>query len=206
MLTIALPKGRILEEASVLFKKMGLIKEDIVEGRKLVIDRPQESLKIILAKPQDVPTYVKYGVADLGVVGKDVLLETNEILYELMDLKIGLCRLSLCGPEGQKPARGEMLRIATKYPLATANYYRQKGQQVEIIKLNGSVELAPLLGLSHYIVDIVSTGRTLKENGLLELEVVANNISSRLIANQGSYNIKTAIIDDFVSKLEAGVK
>lgn len=205
MLTIALPKGRILEEASELMKKVGLITEDIIEGRKLVIDRPQENLRIILAKPQDVPTYVKYGVTDLGIVGKDVLLEDNKALYELMDLKIGCCRISLCGLKGQNLPRGEMLRIATKYPEVTAKYFLNKGQQVEIIKLNGSVELAPILGLSHFIVDIVSSGKTLRENGLSEIEVISNNISGRLIANEGSYNIKTKLIENFVNQLEKGV-
>lgn len=205
MLTIALPKGRILEEASQLFKRAGLIEEEIIEGRKLVIERPEENLGIILAKPQDVPTYVKYGVTDLGIVGKDVLMEANQSIYELMDLRIGGCRLSLCGLEGRKLPRGEMLRIATKYPEITAKYFLQKGQQVEIIKLNGSVELAPLLGLSDFIIDIVSTGKTLKENGLSELEVIFDNISGRLIANESSYNIKTKLIDAFVNKLEEGV-
>jgi ATP phosphoribosyltransferase len=206
MLTIALPKGRILTEANQLFKRVGLIEEEIIEGRKLVIERPEENLGIILAKPQDVPTYVKYGVTDLGIVGKDILMEANESIYELMDLKIGSCRLSLCGLEGRELPRGEMLRIATKYPDITAKYFLQKGQQVEIIKLNGSVELAPLLGLSDFIIDIVSTGKTLKENGLLELEVIFDNITSRLIANESSYHIKTKVIDAFVNKLEEGVK
>lgn len=205
MLTIALPKGRLLEEASELMKQVGLITEDIIEGRKLVVERAQENLKIILAKPQDVPTYVKYGVTDLGIVGKDVLLEDNKALYELMDLKIGNCRISLCGLEGEEPPRGEMLRIATKYPEVTAKYFLNKGQQVEIIKLNGSVELAPILGLSHFIVDIVSTGKTLRENGLSEIEIISNNISGRLIANEGSYNIKTKLIENFVNQLEKGV-
>lgn len=203
MLTIAIPKGRILEEANALMKNAGLINDDVKEGRKLIIHDGQGSIRFILAKPQDVPTYVKYGVADVGMVGKDVLLEWGEGLYELLDLKIGLCRLSLCGNPSQKGERGEVLRIATKYPKITADYFRKKGQQVEIIKFNGSVELAPLLGLSHYIVDIVSTGRTLRENGLTELETIAN-ISCRLIANQATFHLKNTIIEDLMAKMEVG--
>jgi len=204
MLTIAIPKGRILEEANSLMKKANIIKEDVKEGRKLIESRSQDGIRFILAKPQDVPTYVKYGVAEVGIVGKDVLLEWGERLYELMDLNIGICRLSICGKPNITCDRGEMPRIATKYPKITANYFRNKGQQVEIIKLNGSVELAPILGLSDYIVDIVSTGRTLKENGLVELEQIAN-ISCRLIANQATYHLKNKVIEELVSRLEVGV-
>ncbi|MFZ5943985.1 MAG: ATP phosphoribosyltransferase [Bacillota bacterium] len=203
MITIAIPKGRILEEANILMKNAGIIKEHVHEGRKLIVEDKEDDIRFILAKPQDVPTYVKYGVADVGIVGKDVLLEWGEGLYELMDLKIGLCRLSICGRPEKSYQRGELPRIATKYPHITAGYFRKKGQQVEIIKLNGSVELAPLLGLSHYIVDIVSTGRTLKENGLVELETIAD-ISCRLVANQGTFHLKNTIIEELISKLEAG--
>lgn len=204
MLTIAIPKGRILEEANALMKKSGIIQEDVIEGRKLIIENEREALRFILAKPQDVPTYVKYGVADVGIVGKDVLMEWGESLYELMDLNIGLCRISICGMSGYECSRGEMPRIATKYPKVTADYFREKGQQVEVIKLNGSVELAPMLGLSHYIVDIVSTGRTLLENGLIEKEVISD-ISCRLIVNQATFHLKNIIIEELVNKLEAGV-
>ncbi|MDK2822364.1 MAG: phosphoribosyltransferase [Clostridia bacterium] len=205
MLTIAIPKGRILEEANSLMIKSGIINEEVKEGRKLILDDQVDDIRFILAKPQDVPTYVKYGVADVGIVGKDVLLEWGEGLYELMDLKIGLCRISICGKPDKTCDRGEMPRIATKYPKIASTYFREKGQQVEIIKLNGSVELAPLLGLSHYIVDIVSTGRTLKENGLVELEQIAN-ISCRLIVNQATYHLKNTVIEELVNKLEDGVR
>ena len=201
MLTIALPKGRILEEANNLMKKAGVIKEDIKEGRKLIIDCSDKNIRFILATPRDVPTYVKYGVCDVGIVGKDVLLEEGEGVYELMDVKIGLCRLSLCGKPIPIFQQGEMVRIATKYPKSTGDYFRAKGQQVEVVKLNGSVELAPILGLSDYIVDIVSTGKTLKENGLVELEEIAQ-ISSRLIANQATYNLKHNLIENLALKLE----
>ena len=202
MLTIALPKGRIMEEAGELLVKAGLISEAVKEGRKLIIERPEDGLNFILAKPTDVPVYVHYGVADIGIVGKDVLLESEENLYELMDLKIALCRLSLCGQEGKNGRIwGQMPKVATKYPRMASSYFQEKGRQVEIIKLNGSVELAPILGLSDFIVDIVSTGQTLKENGLSELEKIAD-ISSRLIANQATYHLKNTEIEDFITKLE----
>ena len=201
MLTLAVSKGRILKETSELLLSAGIIKEPLIEGRKLVIERPEEDMCFILSKPKDVPTYVHYGVADLGIVGKDVLRENKQTYYELLDLKIGLCRLSLCGTKDKQKDSGEMPRIATTYPNVTSNFFREKGKQVEIIKLNGSVELAPLLGLSDYIVDIVSTGRTLRENGLVEIEEI-EEITCRLIANQASYNLKHEIIDEITQKLE----
>lgn len=205
MLTIAIPKGRVMEEANALLKLSGIIAIDIKESRKLIIERPEENLRFILAKPQDVPTYVKYGVADVGIVGKDVLLEDNEGLYEVMDLGIGSCRLSLCYSPGNSCPRGEVVRVATKYPKATWEFFRRNGEQVEIIKLNGSVELAPLLGLSHFIVDIVSTGRTLKENGLVEVATIAN-ITSRLIVNQTTFHLRNSLIDTLTEKLEKAVR
>jgi len=205
MLTIAVPKGRILEEANSLLRRSGIIKKEVQETRKLIFEDAEDGIRFILAKPQDVPTYVRYGVADVGIVGKDVLLEGGEGLYELMDLGIGLCRLSICSKPGKTCQLGELPRVATKYPKVTADYFREKGEQVEIIKLNGSVELAPLLGLSHYIVDIVSTGRTLQENGLVELAAIAH-ISCRLIVNQTTFHLKNSVIEELVSKLEADVQ
>lgn len=205
MLTIAIPKGRILEEANTLLKSSGIIQKEVKETRKLIVENPDDNIRFILAKPQDVPTYVKYGVADVGIVGKDVLLEGGEGLYELMDLGIGACRLSICSRPGKTHQRGELPRVATKYPKAASEYFREKGEQVEIIKLNGSVELAPLLGLSHYIVDIVSTGKTLQENGLTEIETIAD-ITCRLIVNQTTFHLRNSIIEELVDKLESGVK
>lgn len=201
MLTLAVSKGRILKETNELLMNAGIIKEPLEEGRKLVIERPEENMRFILSKPKDVPTYVQHGVADLGIVGKDVLRENEQGYYELIDLGIGRCRLSLCGIKDKENDRGEMPRIATTYPIVTSDFFRTKGQQVDIIKLNGSVELAPLLGLSDYIVDIVSTGGTLRENGLVELEQI-EEITCRLIANQASYNLKHEVIDEIVQKLE----
>lgn len=205
MLTIAVPKGRVLEEANGLLKQSGIIQKEVQEGRKLIIENDEEKIRFILAKPQDVPTYVKYGVADVGIVGKDVLLESGEGLYELMDLGIGACRLSICSKPEKTHQRGELPKVATKYPKTTSEYFREKGEQVEIIKLNGSIELAPLLGLSHYIVDIVSTGKTLQENGLVELEVIAD-ITCRLIVNQTTFHLKNSVIEELVGKLEKVVK
>jgi ATP phosphoribosyltransferase len=205
MLTIAIPKGRILEEANELLIRSGIIKSAVKESRRLIIDRPEDSICFILAKPQDVPIYVKYGVADVGIAGKDVLLEDNEGLYEVMDLGVGACRISLCSRPGKVCQIGELPRVATKYPKTAAKYFQGKGEQVEIIKLNGSVELAPLLGLSHYIVDIVSTGQTLRENGLVELEKI-EDITCRLIVNQTTFHIKNSVVEDLIDKLEVGIK
>ncbi|MGI6226370.1 MAG: ATP phosphoribosyltransferase [Peptococcales bacterium] len=205
MLTIAVPKGRVLEEASELLKKSGIIQKEVRESRKLIVKNVDDNVRFILAKPQDVPTYVKYGVADVGIVGKDVLLENGEGLYELMDLGIGVCRLSLCSKPEKTHQWGEIPKVATKYPKAASDYFREKGEQVEIIKLNGSIELAPLLGLSHYIVDIVSTGRTLQENGLVEREKIAD-ITCRLIVNQTTFHLKNGLIEELVGKLEKAIK
>ena len=201
MLSIAVPKGRVLEEANALLLKSGLIHEEINEDRKLIIEYPEQQMKFILAKPMDVPVYVKYGVADVGIAGKDVLLEVDEKLLELLDLGIGRCRLSLCGKAHSVIDFGQMPKIATKYPKTSGRHFRSKGQQVEIIKLNGSIEIAPILGLTDFIVDIVSTGRTLKENGLEEIEVI-EDISSRIVVNQASYYLKNEEIHHFIEKLK----
>ncbi len=201
MLSIAVPKGRVLEEVNELLLKSGLIDEEINEDRKLIIEYPEKQMKFILAKPMDVPVYVKYGVADIGVAGKDVLLEVEEKLLELMDLGIGHCRLSLCGRANAEIDFGKMPKIATKYPKTAGRYFRSKGQQVEIIKLNGSIEIAPVLGLTDFIVDIVSTGRTLKENDLFEIEQI-EDISSRIIVNEASFYLKNEEINHFVNSLK----
>lgn len=200
MLTIAVPKGRILDEASDLLLKSGLISEKIKEDRKLVMDFPDDGLRFILSKPSDVPVYVKYGAADIGIAGKDVLLETDQETMEILDLGIGRCRLSLCGRAQTQPDFGKMPRIASKYPKTAGRHFREKGQQVEIIKLNGSIEIAPVLGLTDFIVDIVSTGQTLKENGLTEIEII-QEISARLIVNQASFYLKGQEITGFIEKI-----
>ncbi len=199
VLTIALAKGRILFPTMELLEKAGLNTQVIKEGkRKLVLEDKEAGINYIMAKPTDVPTYVEYGVADLGIVGKDVLLEQNRDLYELLDLKIGFCRLVVA--RYQKDIGEPISFVATKYPSITENFFQEQGKQVEVIKLHGSVELAPLLNLADAIVDLVSTGKTLQENGLVEVEEIVS-ISSRLVANQSSYQIKSAQVQELMSIL-----
>lgn len=200
VLKVAMPKGRIYKQASRLFREAGLIiEEELDESRKLIIEVPQARMQFIMAKPVDVPTYVEYGVADLGVVGKDVLLEESKDVYELLDLGIARCRMSVIGLPDWKPVMNP--RVATKYPAVASQYFRERGQQVEVIKLNGSIELAPLIGLADRIVDMVETGQTLRENGLVELEQMFG-ITSRLIANRVSYRMKNDQIQSLCDRLQ----
>ncbi|CAH2716427.1 ATP phosphoribosyltransferase [Neobacillus rhizosphaerae] len=200
ILTIAMPKGRIFEEAVGLLRKAGYrLPPEFDDSRKLIIEVAEEGLRFILAKPMDVATYVEHGVADVGIAGKDVLLEEERDVYELLDLKISYCYLAVAGlPDTNM--NDVAPRVATKYPNVAEAYFREQGEQVEIIKLNGSIELAPLIGLSDRIVDIVSTGRTLKENGLVEYERMVD-VTSRLIVNPVSYRIKDTRIDELVTRL-----
>lgn len=200
-LKVAMPKGRIYKQASALFREAGLpAPEDLDDSRKLIIDVPAAQMQFIMAKPVDVPTYVEYGAADVGIVGKDVLMEEGKDVYELLDLGIARCRMSVIGLPSWKPVIH--LRVATKYPNAASQYFREQGQQVEVIKLNGSIELAPLIGLADRIVDMVETGKTLKENGLVELEEMFG-ITSRLIANRVSYRMKNESIQGLCDRLQA---
>ncbi|MFE8696555.1 ATP phosphoribosyltransferase [Cytobacillus sp. FJAT-53684] len=200
VLTIAMPKGRIFDDAVDLLRQAGFrLPPEFDDSRKLIIDVPEESFRFILAKPMDVPTYVEHGVADLGIAGKDVLLEEERDVYELLDLKISACYLAVAGLPDAKI--NELApKVATKYPHVAAAYFREQGEQVEIIKLNGSIELAPLIGLADRIVDIVSTGRTLKENGLIEYERMVE-ITSRLIVNPVSFRLKDTRINELVERL-----
>lgn len=204
-LTIAMPKGRIFEEAYVMLQEAGFnLPEEVEMTRKLMIEIPEEQIRFILAKPMDVPVYVEHGVADIGIAGKDVLLEQARTVHELLDLKISDCYIASAGLP--HTTMNEIApRIATKYPNIAMKYYKGIGEQVEIIELNGSIELAPMIGLSDRIVDIVSTGRTLKENGLVEYERIAE-VSSRLIANPVSYRMKSERIQDLVTRLKKCVK
>jgi len=202
-LTVAMPKGRIMSEALELWKKAGLPLpnqgDDGEDSRKLIIMSKDHRVRFILAKPLDVPTYVEYGVADIGIVGKDVLLEGNRDVYELLDLKISPCRLSVAGLPGL--GINQLIpKVATKYPKVAERYFREQGQQVEVIQLHGSVELGPIISLADRIVDIVSTGNTLKENGLHELEKICD-ITTRLIVNQVSYRIKLEEIQNILNRL-----
>ncbi|KAF0996395.1 ATP phosphoribosyltransferase [Geobacillus sp. TFV-3] len=202
MLTIAMPKGRIFEEAVELLRRADYtLPPEFTESRKLVIEVAEEQMRFILAKPMDVVTYVEHGVADLGIAGKDVLMEEERDVYELLDLQISRCHLAVAGLPGAK--MNEIApRVATKYPNVASTYFREQGEQVEIIRLNGSIELAPLIGLADRIVDIVSTGRTLKENGLVELERIAE-VTSRLIVNPASYRLNGGAIERLVDRLAA---
>ena len=204
-LTIAMPKGRIFEEAYVMLQEAGFnLPEEVEMSRKLMIEIPEEQIRFILAKPMDVPVYVEHGVADIGIAGKDVLLEQARTVHELLDLKISECYIASAGLPNT--VMNEIApRIATKYPTIAMKYYKGIGEQVEIIELNGSIELAPMIGLADRIVDIVSTGRTLKENGLVEYEHIAD-VSSRLIANPVSYRMKSERIQDLVTRLKKCVK
>ncbi|MFD2671011.1 ATP phosphoribosyltransferase [Marinicrinis sediminis] len=200
-LKVAMPKGRIYKQATKLFKEAGLpTPEDYGDSRKLIIPVPELEMEFIMAKPVDVPTYVEYGAADIGLVGKDVLMEEDRDVYELLDLGIAKCRMSIIGTKDWEPVFNP--KVATKYPNVASQYFRQQGQQVEVIKLNGSIELAPLIGLADRIVDMVETGQTIRENGLEELEEMFS-ITSRLIANRVSYRLKNERIQRLCDQLQS---
>ncbi len=202
ILTIAMPKGRIFEDAADLLRAADFqLPPEFDENRKLILEIEEEKLRFILAKPMDVATYVEHGVADLGIAGKDVMMEEERDVYELLDLKISPCYLAVAGLPGTKLS-DVAPRVASKYPNVASSFFREQGEQVEIIKLNGSIELAPLIGLAERIVDIVSTGQTLVENGLVEYEKICD-ITSRLIANPVSYRTKEKRITELVNRLAA---
>lgn len=203
-LTIAISKGRILDEALPLLAQADIIpREDPNASRRLILDTAKPDVRLIIIRAADVPTYVEYGAADLGIAGKDVLLEYDgDDLYEPLDLGIARCRMMLAGPAKAPPAGGRP-RIATKYVRTAREYFAGKGLQVEIIKLYGSMELAPVLGLADQIVDLVDTGNTLKANGLVPLETICE-ISSRLVVNKASMKMKTNSIKPLIHTL-AGI-
>lgn len=200
-LTLALSKGRILEETLPLLERVGILPlEDPARTRKLILPTSREDVNIVVVRATDVPTYVQYGAAALGVAGKDVLMEHGGAgLYEPLDLRIARCRLMLAGRPGHVPGTAR-LRIATKFVRITQNYYALQGRQVEIIKLYGSMELAPLVGLADYIVDLVDTGNTLKANGLAPLELIAP-ISSRLVVNKAALKMRHTQIQGLIHAL-----
>jgi ATP phosphoribosyltransferase len=199
-LTIAMPKGRIFEEAYEMLANAGYdLPKELDDSRKLIVEAPNENIRFILAKPMDVPVYVEHGVADIGIAGKDVMLELDRSVHELLDLGISRCYIATAGLPNTE-MNPVTPRIATKYPRIASRFYRGKGEQVEIIELNGSIELAPMIGLADRIVDIVSTGKTLKENGLVEYDKIVD-ITSRLIANPVSYRLKQEQIQELVEKL-----
>lgn len=204
-LTFALTKGRLAKQTLELFEKVGITCEEMKDpgSRKLIFVNEELKLRFFLAKGPDVPTYVEYGAADIGVVGRDTIMEEGRKLYEVLDLGFGKCRMCVCGPESARELlKGqERIRVATKYPhIAKDYFYNQKNQTVEIIKLNGSIELAPIVGLSEVIVDIVETGSTLKENGLVVLEEVCP-LSARVVVNPVSMRMENERITDLLTKL-----
>ena len=201
MLNIALPKGRLGDKVYGLFSSIGYDCAAIYEdNRKLVFENAERGVRYLLVKPSDVAIYVEHGAADIGVVGKDVLLETQPDVYELLDLQLSRCRLAVAAKNGWQEDLSLPLRVATKYPRVAKEYYEAQGRQIEIIRLNGSIELAPILGLSDVIVDIVETGTTLKENDLGVFADVAQS-SARLIANKASYQFSAGVIDGICGKL-----
>ncbi len=205
-LTIALAKGRILGETLPLLARAGIEPtDDLSSSRKLVFATNHDNIKLVLIRSADVPTYVQYGAADLGVAGKDVLAEHGgEGLYERVDLKIALCKMMTAG-FADKPLPRTRLKVATKYPRITRQFFLDQGRQVELIKLYGSMELAPVVGLADIIVDLVATGSTLQANGLIPLEHIMD-ISSRLIVNRASLKMKNQPIKDLVEVIEAAVE
>ena len=205
-LTLALSKGRIFKETLPLLKAAGIEPIDDPEtSRKLILDTNQPDVRLIIVRASDVPTYVEYGGADIGIAGKDVLLEhPDAALYEPVDLRIACCKLMTAGRINEVEKTGR-LKVATKFVESTRRFYAEKGQQVDIIKLYGSMELAPLVGMADRIVDVVDTGNTLRANGLEPMEHIAD-ISSRLVVNKASMKMKHARIQQFISQIREAVR
>lgn len=204
-ITVALPKGKLFSLSTELLKKVGWTAEGLHEkSRKLIITNEDARLKFIITKTADVPTYVENGAADIGIIGKDVIIESGKDVYELLDLGFGKCHLMMAVPKDKKRARLEdysHTRVATKFPRIAENFFAERGMQMEYIKLNGSIELGPLVNLSESIVDIVETGTTLRENNLEEI-VKIMDATARLIANRVSYKLKFERINKLVTDLE----
>src|SRR5499426_582091 len=205
MLVIALCKGRFLDPSLDLLARSGIrFSEDVASSRKLIFDSEDKRIRVVLVKPADVPTYVEYGAADAGIAGLDVIMESSADLLQPLDLNFGHCKIAIAGPKGAGSIDGAhhpTVRVATKYPRITLDYYNARGIPVEIIPLSGSIELAPLIGLADRIVDLVETGRTLKENGLEVLEVIADS-SARLLINRAGYQTKREEVRSLIQALE----
>lgn len=208
-LTIALPKGKLFDPAARLLASLGYTAEGLSENsRKLVITNEEKKVRFIITKTADLPTYVEYGAADIGIIGKDVLLEEAKDVYELLDLKFGFCRMMAAVPQAklrEKLADYSHLRVATKYPATAERFFRDNGIQMEIIKLNGSIELAPIVGLAEMIVDLVETGTTLRENKLVEVSEIHRS-TARFIANRVSFKMKFDRINALTEDLRALVE
>ena len=200
-INIALPKGRLLKKVYDLFKKIGYKNKELLEdNRKLVFE--DKGVRYLIVKPSDVGIYVEKGVADIGIVGKDILLENSHEVYELLDLKFGKCKLCMASVKDYKEDIERRLKVATKYVNVSKKYFDSINRDVEIIKLNGSIELAPILNLSDVIIDIVETGSTLKENNLIVIKDIVDYISSRLIVNKVSFKFKNNLISEIVKNIE----
>ena len=206
MLNIALPKGRLGDKVYDMLASVGYDCPGYYEqNRKLVFESPEKNVRYLLVKPSDVAIYVEHHAADVGIVGKDILLENRSDVYELMDLNIGKCRMAVAAPDGYVEDPDRTLRVATKYVNVAKDFYSGKNRDIEIIKLNGSIELAPILGLSDVIVDIVETGNTLRENNLKVLEEF-QSISARFIANKTSFKFENKMISKMLGELGERVK
>ena len=205
-LTLALPKGRLLDPALDLLRELGVDGVDQA-SRRLIFDDPRAGLRLLFLKPSDVPAYVTYGVAQLGIVGKDILLEQEPDVYEPLDLGFGFCRLVVAEPrelwERDDPAKWSWVRVATKYPRLTEQYFSARGVQVELVRLDGSVELAPLVGLAERIVDLVQSGETLRVNGLVEVAEITRS-TARLIVNRAAMKTEHAAINGLIARLRDG--
>ncbi len=203
--TLAIATGRTAKQAMKLLEEGGIDFPDYHnKSRKLVIYDRTNTIKLIFVKTADLTTYVEKGAADIGIIGKDTLMEEKPDVYELVDLNVGKCQLAVAGFPGQQYQNGKPITVATKYPVIAKAFFNEKGIRVETIKLNGSIELAPLIGLSDIIVDIVETGTTLKENGLVVLDKVAD-VSARVIVNKASFATKTSRIEQVISTLKVVV-
>ena len=206
MLNIALPKGRLGEKVYAMFAKAGFECPELLEpGRKLIFDNEDLGVRYFWVKPSDVAIYVERGAADIGVAGKDILLEYRPDVYELLDLKVGKCRMAVAAPNGFRDDMNRTLRVATKFSRIARDYYTSVGRDIDIIHLNGSIEIAPILGLSDVIVDIVETGTTLRENHLEVIETIVP-ISTRLIANKAGFKFKTAQIERLLEEMRKEVE
>ncbi len=202
-LTLALPKGRLLDGALALLREIGVDGVE-AESRRLIFTDPRRGLRLLLLKPADIPAYVTYGAADLGIVGKDILLEQEPDVYEPLDLGFGFCRLVVAEPrdlwERDDPSKWSWVRVATKYPRMAERYFSERGVQVEIVRLDGSIELAPLVGLAERIVDLVQSGETLRANGLVEVAEIARS-TARVIVNRASMKTEYAAVTGLVDEL-----
>ncbi len=202
-LNIALPKGRLGEQAYRVLERAGFECPEVREkSRKLILENPEKKIRYFWVKPADTAVYVERGSADLGIVGSDILMEYGPDVYELADLGIGACSICVAGPENRREERGRRLRVATKFPHIARSYYEKMGRDIDVIHLNGSIELAPVVGLSDVIVDIVETGKTLRENGLKPFETIVP-VSARLIANKVSYKFYYELITGLEQAVEA---